>query len=363
MKRLGLLAVGTVLALATLGAASAAGPGSQQQAPVTVVARGLDNPRGLAVGRDGAVYVAEAGRNGRCVGRGRERLCFGFTSGVTRVSGRTQRRIATGFLSVGERGGGFSVGLDDVDVDARGRVYAIGASAPVPNPEALFGERGARQLGRLFRMSATGSSRRSVANVGRVELERNPDRADVNPNPYGVSARGGRVVVVDAGGNTLLQAFASGAVRVLAVFPPRRVAGKPVQSVPTTVARGPDGAFYVGELGGDAMPRGSARVWRVVPGRRPTVFAEGFDTIVGLDFGPDGSMYVGEMLRDGFRQFARRNLTGSVIRRSPDGTRTELARGRLQAVGGVAVGPDGAVYVSTNSVFPGRGQIVRIAPS
>jgi glucose/arabinose dehydrogenase len=84
---------------------------------------------------------------------------------------------------------------------------------------------------------------------------------------------------------------------------------------------------------------------------------------VGLDFGPDGSMYVGEMLRDGFRQFARRNLTGSVIRRSPDGTRTELARGRLQAVGGVAVGPDGAVYVSTNSVFPGRGQIVRIAPS
>jgi sugar lactone lactonase YvrE len=361
MRRRVVSALAAPLVVATLLAAAAAGPASSQAPQVSVVARGLDNPRGLAFGPGGALYVAEAGRAGRCVGQGDEKLCFGYTAGITRVRGGTQKRLTSGFLSLGEQGGGFSVGIDDVDVDARGRIYAIGASAPIPNPESLFGRRGARQLGKLFRISPTGGTKTILADVGRVELRHNPDGMDVNPNPYGVTVAGGRIAVVDAGGNTLLRVYPSGAVTLQAVLPPRRVGRKLVQSVPTTVARGPDGALYVGELGGDAMPRGGARVWRVVPGRRPTVFAEGFDTIVGIDFGSDGSLYVAELLRDGFRQFARRNLTGAVTRRSPDGERTELARGRLQAVGGLAVGPDGAVYVSTNSLFPGRGQVVRIA--
>jgi hypothetical protein len=37
---------------------------SARQASVTVVARALDGPRGLAFGPDGALYVAEAGRGG-----------------------------------------------------------------------------------------------------------------------------------------------------------------------------------------------------------------------------------------------------------------------------------------------------------
>src|SRR4029079_4743308 len=90
----------------------------------------------------------------------------------------------------------------------------------------------------------------------------------------------------------------NGKVSVLAVFPTQRLKltraigkliGAPpsmrsitVQSVPSTVAVGPDGALYVGELTGVPFAPGSARVWRIVPGRRPTVYASGFTNISDL---------------------------------------------------------------------------------
>jgi hypothetical protein len=348
----GLVAFAASLAL--LAGHSRAAPAPDR---VAVVARGLNNPRGLAIGPSGAVYVAEAGTAGRCVGPEREQVCFGFSGSVTRIRGSSVHRVSRGLLSIGEKDGSFTVGVDDVAVDRKGRLFAIMTSAPVPDPEAIVGKRGAAQLGKLLRLSVR---KTVVADVGAVEVRQNPDGADVNPNPYSLALAADRIVVVDAGGNTLLSALTDGRVSVLAVFPARRVGKARVQSVPTTVAVGPDGAYYVGELGGDGTPRGAARVWRVVPGRKPTVFATGFDTITAVDFGPDGSLYVGELLRGGFGQLDRDDLTGSVTRIAPDGRRTELARGRLPAVGGLAVAPDGAVYVSTNSVLPRAGQVVRI---
>jgi hypothetical protein len=39
------------------------------------------------------------------------------------------------------------------------------------------------------------------------------------------------------------------------------------KTVPNSVAQGPDGAYYVGELTGVPFEAGAARVYRVVPGR------------------------------------------------------------------------------------------------
>src|SRR4249920_4265850 len=67
---------------------------------VTVVMRGLENPRGLAIGPEGALYVAEAGKGGpegpsNCqVLRGLKR-CFGTTGALTRVWHGKQERVAT----------------------------------------------------------------------------------------------------------------------------------------------------------------------------------------------------------------------------------------------------------------------------
>ncbi len=101
--------------------------------------------------------------------------------------------------------------------------------------------------------------------------------------------------MADAAANDLLQVDADGTITTLAVFPSQMVdapaelgmpegSQMPAESVPTTVALGPDGAYYVGELTGFPFPVGKARIWRVVPGQHPTVYATGFTNIISLAF-------------------------------------------------------------------------------
>jgi sugar lactone lactonase YvrE len=167
--------------------------------------------------------------------------------------------------------------------------------------------------------------------------------------------------VADAGGNSLLRVTQRGYVKLITTFPPRWFNGRLVQSVPTCVEMGPDGAFYVGELGGEGTPQGKARIWRVAPDGTKRVFATGFNTIIDLDFGPDGTLYVAQFLKQGFSQLQQRKFTGALFAVLPDKTRVELAKGQLQVPGGIAVSPDGAkVYVSVYSVLPNDGQVVAV---
>jgi hypothetical protein len=93
------------------------------------------------------------------------------------------------------------------------------------------------------------------------------------------------------------------------------------------------------------------------------VWAAGFHPITGCGFGLD-AFYVTEFFTAGF------GTPGDVIRvaLNPDGSagaRTPMGVGALTAPNGFAAGPDGAIYVSNFSVFPGVhagpvGQVVRV---
>jgi hypothetical protein len=136
-------------------------------------------------------------------------------------------------------------------------------------------------------------------------------------------------------------------VSLLAVIPPSE---NGTDQVPTSVTRGPDGAWYVGTLA-EGAGNGGAKVWRIVPGHDPEVYLDGLTAVVDIAFGPDGSLYASEFTTDA----ATFSPVGAVVRVRPDGHRTVLGTDVLHYPGGVAVDRHGKVYVANWSILPAAG--------
>ncbi len=358
MRRLGgqlVVALAVVAAVGITAASAGAVP--------TVVATGLDNPRGLTFGADGTLYVAEAGRGGSgpCFMNSEPNLvCFGTSGAITQVRHGTQTRIATGLPSVAGQGGGGATGPHDVSVIGNGGLlFSIGLGAP-PSTVAPGGPIAGAGMATLNRLNGRSGTWTPIASLAAHEAAANPDGTDLDTNPYGILSLPGRTLVADAGANALLEVSASGKVSTVAAFPPTPVnfpfPGFPMDAVPTSVARGPDGALYVGQLTGFPFPVGGSTVWRI-GASGPAPFRTGFTNVVDITFGADGSLYVVEIDSSSLR--LPPEMIGSLIRVAPDGTRTTIAD-NLFSPGGVALGPDGAPYVTVCSVCPGGGQVLRL---
>ncbi|MDF5757093.1 ScyD/ScyE family protein [Spongiactinospora sp. TRM90649] len=337
-----------------------------QAAPVTV-AKGLANPRGLTFGPGGVLYVAEAGTGGAgpCLtGAGNQRFCLGATGAVTAVANGRQRRVVTGLPSLATEGLGEVFGPHDVAASGGGLLIPVGLGTD-PARRAALGPAGSALAG-LVRADSSGAWRR-VADLGAYESTADPDGGQpgttTDSQPYAVLAWRDGALVVDAGGNDVLHARRDGRIGAVAVFDTRQVPGPggevTMQPVPTAIAQGPDGAFYVGRLTGFPFPKGEAKVWRLVPGRAPEVYAGGFSAIADIAFDARGRLLVLEMFAEGLTSG---DTTGALHRVARDGTRTLVARDGLVTPASVAVGPDGRYYVSNKATLPAGGEIVRIDP-
>jgi sugar lactone lactonase YvrE len=357
----------TVLAL--IAAASAAWPVTtvNAQSAVQVVATGLANPRGLAFGPDGALYVAEAGAGGTsslCLPQPENPAgplrCYGATGAVTRITSPfTQQRVVTGLPSLAVLGGDNATGPHDIAFGL-GRAWVTIGMGGNPALRAPFEAAGIR-LGSLVRILPTGQWD-PVVDISAHEVAVNPDGGAIDSNPYGLAILADRALVTDAGGNALLQIGLTGQISTLAVFP-NRIVPPPVQSVPTTVTTGPDGSLYVGELTGAPFPVGAARVYRIpAAGGTPTVVATGFTNIIDIAFGPDGSGYVLEHDADGIIPPLGPGVAGRLVRVHSNGTQTVIASTGLVKPGGITFGPDGAIYVTNRSISATQGEVVRIVP-
>lgn len=335
-----------------------------------VIAAGLNNPRGLAFGPEGALYVAEAGSGGAgpCAAAPEGIACIGATGSITKIDLKkgTQERIVTGLPSTALAGGRNAIGPHHISFQGLGNGYFTVGMGGNPNTRRQqFGALGAG-LDRLYRLLPNGNFE-DVTDVAAYEAANDPNQDGLDSNAYGLLVLPGRQVFTDAGGNDLVEIDAAGRMRTLATFADRTVSAFgtvfQMDAVPTCVAEGPDGALYVGQLTGIPFPVGGANVYRVPSaGGTPEVFASGFSGIIDLTFGHDGRLYVLQIANNVLLGFILNQWTGALYQVAPDGTRTELAPGELFAPGGIAFGPDGALYVTNKSILSGEGEVLRIRP-
>ena len=369
------------LPIAALTTLAVAAPAGAHGLDVDVIASGLDNPRHLAVAKDGDVYVAESGRGGdhatsrSCFNSAEGFACTGATGAVTKVWRRgrhyRQERVVRGLASFAPESGGSAIGPHGIYVDGRD-LYVTNGGPTAPwrgddatqtvlrDPTLVAEEPISRLYGTLLKFSKHGHPR-LVADLWRFERDVNPDAELANPlidsNPVDVFAERGRTLVADAGGNTVLSVSDRGRVRVVSVFPNT---AEGMQAVPTGVVVGPDGATYVSQLTGFPFPVGGANVFRIDP-RSGTVstYASGFTMAMDLAFGRDGTLYVLEIDSDSLLQPGTDGAIWAVPRNGAP-RKLELPAGTLTEPGGIAVGRHGELYVTNHSREAGNGEVLRL---
>jgi sugar lactone lactonase YvrE len=128
-----------------------------------------------------------------------------------------------------------------------------------------------------------------------------------------------------------------------------------MDAVPTTVVRRADGAYYVGELTGFPFPLHGARVFRVVPGEKPTVWARGFTNIIDMAF-HNGRLYVLEIAHN---SLATSSTPFGALRLNPDGSKTVLFKDLFFPTS-LAFASDRDALVTNCGICAGGGEVLRI---
>jgi len=331
---------------------------------VTPVMEGLDSPRGLAFGPQGALYVVEAGNRtfdaARCAPVARGRNCYSGTGAISRLWKGRQERVASGLPSFYNPVVNDIGGPNDIEFVGLGNAtVSIGWGAS-PAARAGLGATGLL-FGTLITVQPNG--RWNVfTDIAAFEQANNPAGGPLDSNPYGLINEGNARFVVDAGANTVLRVDNRGTVSLVAVIPgsaapapPPFPPFPPAEAVPTEVRRGPDGALYVSTLTGVPFLPGAAAIWRVVPGETPTKFVAGLTQVTDFDWGADGSLYV---LQYGSAPFF--GGPSAIVRIAANGARTTTTLARLVRPTGIVVGPDNALYVSNRGSEESVGEVLRI---
>ncbi len=341
------------LAVAMAGAMMAATPAATGMRAGEAVT-GLNGPRGVAIGPGGKMIVTQAdGTFSRVVRKGPNR------GEVVRLG-----RVPQNFLAPA------------VDVNNRGQIFLLTVGGPTDGAATLY-------------RYTPGKGKKVIADIGLYQ-KRHPDPFDLEDkprtsNPFGVAALDdGSALVADAEGNELLRVWPNGDIDSVAKVRPRTVkapdlgpdgppAGTPMptEAVITSVAVGPDGSYYIGELRGFPGNPGKSQIWRIEPGttnavcnpKRPnrgdcTRHADGLTSIVDLAVGPGGSVYALQLSKAGWlaaESGEPGTEIGALIRVGHDtNVRHELAKGKLVTPGGVEVAPGGRVFVTTPVFGPGK---------
>jgi hypothetical protein len=358
---------------------------------VTTVVSGLASPRGIAFDGLGSMYVAQAGAAGpqsQGITQTGAVSKYGLTSSGASLQWSTPftsvydtnplgQKETLGPAGLSAMGSGC---LKNSNGNRRGcQVLTItdesvsGLTAGGAPPDAVA------EMGKLVRLDAPSGATSTLSDVGDQNYSWTgthdlfpPDFPDANPYAVLVTKGGPggiRTFVADAGANTIDEILADGTARVIAYIPNETPPGFR-DSTPTCMAQGPDGMLYVGTLDllyNLTIGPGHSNVWRVDPNstdwqHNATLWATGLTTVGACTFDNQGNFWAAEMFAPPTSPGPPGDLVSfpfaHPIQSLTDPNATRIP---LPLPGGVAQGPDGAIYATTMSPVPApAGAVVRV---
>jgi len=330
---------------------------SGQAATVEVFATGLQFPRNFTWGNHGEMYVAEAGSGGSNTTTAEEcdqvvppvgPYANGPTARISRIDRHGNRTTVVDGLPSGFNSVGDVLGAADVAF-LGGRLYALSSgggcshgSADTPAAVIKIGPNG------TWSMTADLSAYQQANPVAQ------PEEDDFEPDGswYSMIGSGGSLVAIEPNHGEIVRINPrTGSVTRIA-----DISASQGHAVPTVVAER-RGAYWVSSLGEFPVTPGAQKILRISRKGNVRVVAEGFTTVLGIDFDCRGRLYVLET--SNAPGFPTPNM-GRVVRLDRQGHRDVIVDGLFFPTG-MRFGPDGYLYIANKGFGPPQpGEILRV---
>ena len=325
-----------------------------------VFATGLNNPRSLKFGPDGYLYVAEGGLGGTNPAGECDPVLppvgpYTGSNDGSRISKINHAGVVTTVVDhlpssqTAATQGSLVSGVGDISFIGN-TLYAVLSGAgcshgvvSIPNGVIKIAPNGTWSM---------------IANLSEYQMSHpvaNPEPDDFEPDGtwYSMINVGGNLFAVEPNHGELDKITTNGHISRVA-----DISATQGHIVPTVVAFH-NGNFYVGNL--NVFPAANnSSIYKITPSGQVSVFATGFNMILGVAFDQLGGLYVLENTTG--NPFPTPG-TGDIVRVDPSGSRRVIITG-LNLPTGITFGPDNKLYVSNWGFGPpaiGGGEILQIS--